>query len=230
MSIVGAFPGIENPNKITRRAPVNPLDKSTVVSIFPKHIVETKPTIQPGIFEIQPGSYENPAVLVVGPSSWWREIDDDQPLIEIPVWATQISDAIIKDYCNGLLACNMLDCMPGMFHLPGQHTSVNIKKDYKPLLDLALDKQKRWYLALVKLADSLWARSNGNPVAIPDDARLAARSLDLHSKEWLKDYQMVELVRCIACGSLKNPAFPVCPTCKAIDQKHPDAGSLKFVQ
>ena len=69
---VGEFPGLGNPNRRTIRAPINPLDKSTVVSILPKQISERKITIQPGIFEISPGSFDNPAILVVGPSSWWR--------------------------------------------------------------------------------------------------------------------------------------------------------------
>jgi len=69
---------------------------------------------------------------------------------------------------------------------------------------------------LVKLADSLWARSNGNPLAISDSMRTAAKELNLE-KDWMKDFRMVETVRCKACGSLLNPMFPVCPTCKAIN-------------
>src|SRR6187200_2386767 len=100
---VGEFPGINQVNRRTIRAPVNSLDKSTVVSILPKRIYETKITIQPGVFEIAPGSMEHPSVLVVGASSWWREVDVDQPLLEIPVSSIQVADSIVKDYCNGLL-------------------------------------------------------------------------------------------------------------------------------
>ena len=49
---VGEFPGLAQSNRRTIRAPVNPMDKSTVVSILPKHISERKATIQPGIFEL----------------------------------------------------------------------------------------------------------------------------------------------------------------------------------
>jgi hypothetical protein len=76
------------------------MDKTTIVSIYPNEIIETKPTIQPGRFVIPAGSFEKPSITVVGPSSWWREIDMDQPLLEIPVSSVQIADSVIKDYCN----------------------------------------------------------------------------------------------------------------------------------
>ena len=204
-------------NRRLIRAPINPLDKSTVVSILPKLIDETKHTIQPGRFIIPPGSYDKPALLVVGSSSWWKETDEGQPMLEIPHSSIQIADSIVKDYCNGILACNMGDTMPGLFYVPGNYDVEKLKKEYKKELDDALLRQRNWYSELVKLGDVLWARSNGNPLTISEDMRLAANELNLTNKEWLRDVQIMELVRCKACGSLKNPAYPICPTCKAID-------------
>ena len=111
---VGEFPGLNQANRRTIRAPVNPLDKSTVISILPKPISERKATIQPGMFELPPGTFENPSILVVGTSSWWREVDENQPLLEIPVSSVQVADSIVRDYCNGLLACDMAEKMPGI--------------------------------------------------------------------------------------------------------------------
>jgi hypothetical protein len=219
MAVVGQFPLMSDYKRRTIRAPVNPLDKSTVVSIFPKYILEKKCTIQPGVFEIQPGSYERPALLVVGPSSWWKEIDDNQPLLEIPHSSIQIADSIVRDYCNGLIACDMGENMPGLFFLPGEITLEKLKKDHQKELEVATRKQKSWYNALVRMADALWSRSNGNPLTISDDMKLAARDLNLLNKEWLKDSQIMELVRCQACGSLKNPLYPICSNCKAITDK-----------
>jgi hypothetical protein len=213
-----AFPGFNDLRRRTNRAPVNPMDKSTVVSILPKYIIEIKPTIQPGTFEIRPGTYTDPSILVVGPSSWWKELDNDQPMLEIPVSSIRIADSIVKDYCNGILACNMGDTMPGLFYIPGEWDVTKIKKEKKAELDAAFARQNAWFKELVKMADILWARSNGNPLSISDDARLAAKELHLEAgKAWCKDLQTMELVRCKACGSLKNPLYPVCSTCKAID-------------
>jgi hypothetical protein len=172
--------------------------------------------MQPGFFDIPPGTFENPAILVVGPSSWWREVDENQPLLEIPVSSIQVADSIVRDYENGLLACNMADQAPGLFYVPGEYTVERVKKEHSPLLSKAQAAQKKWFLELVRIADILWSRSNGNPLSISDDARLACKELNIHNKPWLGDIQQAELVRCMACGALRNANFPICQTCKAI--------------
>lgn len=213
---VGEFPGLGNNNRRTIRAPINPMDKSTIVSILPKRIEERKATITPGFFTIEPGTFDNPTILVVGPSSWWREIDENQPLLEIPVSSIQIADSIVRDYANGLLACNMADQMPGLFYVPGEFTVEKVKKEHAPLLTKAQATQKKWFLELVRLADIMWSRTNGNPLSISDDARLACKYLNISNKPWLGDIQQSELIRCVACGNLRNPAFPICAVCKAV--------------
>jgi hypothetical protein len=216
MSLVGEFPGLGQTNRRTIRAPVNPLDKSTVVSILPKQVSANKITIQPGTFEIAPGTLENPSILVVGTSSWWREVDIDQPLLEIPVSSIQVADSIVKDYCNGLLGCNMNEMMPGLFYVPGEFSVKKLKEEYSQLFIKAKANQNRWFMELIRIADILWSRTNGNPLSISDDARLGCIELNISNKPWLGDVQSMELVRCIACGSLRNPQFPICQTCHAI--------------
>jgi hypothetical protein len=237
MSVVGAFPG-QDWKRRTIRGPINPLDKSTVVSICPKELFDRKPTIQPGEFRVPPGTVTEPSILIVGPSSWWRDIDEDQPLLEIPVSSIQIADSIVRDYANGMLACNMGDCMPGWFYVPGAKTSEDgkpdykattawIKTEYKGQLQAAEIRQKNWYASLVKMGDSLWARSNGNPLAVSDDMRLAAKQLGIdNTKDWMKDFQMVDMIRCKACGALKNPLYPICATCHFPDPDHPMTKTL----
>ena len=210
------------------RSVKNPMDRCTIISIFPKDIDEVKHTIEPGKFHIPAGTFEAPSILVVGSSSWWKEIDVDQPMLEVPISSIQIADSVIKDYCNGMLGCNMGDAMPGLFFVLGEHNTMEIKMQYKKKLDDVKAKQDNWYRILVRLADSLWSRTAGNPLAIWDEMRLAARSLNLNDKPWLKDYQQMELTRCAACGSMRNPLYPICPTCKSIDKDHPLAKELKF--
>jgi hypothetical protein len=231
MSVVGEFPGIAGTTRRAIRATINPMDKSTVVSILPKQISERKATISPGFFELAPGSFDHPSILVVGTSSWWREIDENQPLLEIPVSSVQIADSIVKDYCNGLLACNMDDMAPGLFYVPGEYTVERLKKDYSPLLVKARENQKRWFMELIRIADILWSRSNGNPLAISTDARIACKELNISNKPWLSDLQTAELIRCVACGSLRNANYPVCQTCKAnVDPELTKKLGITFVQ
>lgn len=231
MSQVGAFPGIRELRRRTVRQPVNPMDKATVVSIYPKAIEEVKHTIEPGRFAIAAGSYEKPALLVVGPSSWWREIDEEQPLLEIPVSSIQIADSVVRDYCNGILGSNMGDIMPGLFYVAGEHTIESIRKSFQKELDKAKIKQHKFYTLLVTLADALWARSQGNPLAISDDMRMAARELNLtETKDWMRDFKMVNMVRCKACGSLKNPDYPICSSCHFPDPDHPMTKQLLAIK
>jgi hypothetical protein len=213
---VGTPPWVKS-NRRTVRADINPLDKSTVVSIYPVAIDEKKPTIMPGRFIIPAGSYDKPAILVVGPSSWWRELGDDEPLLEIPQSSILIADSIVRDYAIGLIECNMNDLMPGIFFVPGEVSVKELQNvpKYKAMLDKAKGNQERWWMALVKNADVLWARTNGNPLAISDDARIAARNLKL-DKAWEKDNITLELVPCKACGNRNNSSVVVCPNCKVV--------------
>lgn len=203
--------------RTTIRAEVNPMDKCTIFSIFPKDIDEVKHTIQPGFFHIDKGSYEKPSRMVVGPSSWWRDIDFEQPLIEIPVSSLQVANSFIRDWANGLLACNMSDSMPGLFFVPGDiPISEIVKGKYTEALEIANTKQRSWFKALVEMADMLWAKSNGNPIVIAQTMRLAAEELGIMDKEWMANQRAADMIRCIACGSFRNPSFPICSTCHTV--------------
>ncbi|MEM3038627.1 MAG: hypothetical protein QXE45_04450 [Thermoplasmata archaeon] len=212
------------------RTLVNPLDKTTIVSIFPREIREIKPTLSPGLFVIPAGSYDTPSRVVLEPASWWREVDEYSPLLEIPVSSMQVAESLINDFCNGLLGCDMNEAMPGLFYVPGEVSLAEIKTKHKSALDRAATRQRNWYNTLIRLADSLWARTNGNPLAIADDMRLAAQELGVQ-RDWLSGYQHIELVRCAACGALRDPRFPVCRECKAVaDPVKAKELNLQFVK
>lgn len=212
----------ERTNRRTQRMPVNPLDKCTLVSICPKAIHEVKPTIFPGRFDIpavKDGDFE---ILVIEPSSWWKELEHNQPLLEIPTSSIKMAESVITDYCNGLVACNMNDRMPGLFFIPGAYNKTTIKlyknengETFDQLLEKANIKQKNWFLELVRLADIDWARTSGNPLSISDDSRLAAEKLGL-TKVWMQDFKSVEMTNCKACGEMINPLYPICRHCKAV--------------
>jgi len=238
-SVVGVGQAGPVHRRRTIRAEINPMDKSTVVSIYPRALDESnKWTLQPNEYRIHAGSYEKPAILIVGPASWWRDVDPDQPLLEIPVGSFLIADSIVKDFCNSIYACDMGDNVPGLFYVPGckfdkegrpsnELTAQWIKIEYKTLLDKAKARQDNWYRTLIKIADTSWARTNGSPLAISDDMRLAAKELGL-DKEWSKDARAVDMVRCVACGNLRNPAYPVCLHCRTvIDKEAYDKLNLK---
>jgi hypothetical protein len=214
-------------NRRAIRGPVSELDKCTIVSIYPKMIREKKLTCVPGYFEIEPGNYDNPALLVVGSSSYFRDVDPEQPYIEIPIPSTVMADSIVKDFCRDVIESDMATMMPGLFFIPGVLTVIEIKLKHKDKLDSARDRQNRWFQQIVMMADVDWARTNGNPLSIPDEARMGAAHLGLKNKAWMQDFQAFEMKNCPACGHLYNPLFPVCGHCKTVvDKKKFDALSL----
>lgn len=202
-------------NKIIRM-PVNPYDKATIVSVFPKEIVSKNPTVFPGTYVIPAAPHNGFSICVVMPGSWFKEMEEGQPLLEIPVSSIMMAESIIKDYVIGMLGSDAVDMMPGLFYVPGELAEGKVAKDHADKIELAKAKQKRWFNELIGITDVMWARTNGNPRAISDDAKLAAESLGVQ-RDWLQNFTAAQMVRCKACGSLKNPNYPICPNCKAID-------------
>lgn len=230
-----SFDGVRQVGEFIHQRPMirslkNPMDKTTIVSIYPKRIEDVKETLFPGRFVIEAGNYKDPSVTIIEPSSWFRDIDIEQPLLEIPVSSIAVAQSIIVDYCNGMLGCDMNSSMPGMFFIPGEFTKEQILKSYSLKLAETKLKQDSWFKTLVRLGNSLWARSNGNPLVIWDEMRMAARELNQENLPWLKMDIQVELVPCFACGTLRNGNYPVCQSCRAIDMNHPAAKELKFAQ
>lgn len=213
---------------VLRRAPVNPLDRCTIVSIYPRKIDEKKP-VWPERFIIPPGSIDEPALLHVEPASCWREVDIDQPLIEIPISSLQIAHSVVHDYCVGIFEVNMGVAQPGIFYVPGLHNLESIFKNFAKEFENAAVMQATWYKKLIAEADSLWARTQGNPLAISLDMKMAAEHFQMREKPWMKDTYTMELTACPGCGTLRNPNFPICQHCKlVIDHEKFNALGMKF--
>lgn len=200
------------------RSPKNPLDKCTIVSIYPKDIEEIKPTIFPGRFKIPSGSYINPSLLIVESSAWYRDYDADQEILEITNSSIQVAEDVVRGYCNALPDAIPGEAIPGLFFILGEKTLKEINKDHRTELEAAKIKQDNYWKNCVKNADSDWARTNNNPLAISDEARLAARELSL-SKPWMMDFTSTVMKNCPACGFLINSNYPVCSNCKTVIDK-----------
>lgn len=202
-------------NKRIIRSEPNEFDKATIVSIFPQEIVEIKHTVFPGKFVIPAGTVAKPSITTVGPSAWYRDMGDEMPAIEIPNNAVQIANSIVTDYCNGLLMSDK-DCRPGVFFIAGEWTLKEVLDKYRAAFDKAVNQQNAWWRKLLELADTGWAVTNGNPKAISSVMRLAALELGVPNRDWMSTTILQELIKCVACGNLRNPKFPVCGSCNRI--------------
>lgn len=216
---------ILSPINQIRRRPVNPLDKSTIVSIFPQVIVDKKETIFPGYNTIPAAPDNDYSILVVGPASWWKEMDEGQAPLEIQTSSLDIAESIVRDFKLSVLASNGYDKSPGLFVIPGNHKKESIKDwvnpedptdTFKTRIEFAKNQQKAWFAELVMIADADWAVTNGNPRSVSEISRLAAMYLGFADKPWLQDFKSVMLQPCTACGELVNPDYPVCKNCHAI--------------
>lgn len=209
-----ANPFALNNKRIIRSEP-NEYDKATIVSIYPRVIKEKKETIFPGVFEIPAGSVEKPAVLVIGPSSWFRDMGEEMPSIEIPNNAVQVANSIVTDYCNGLIEYDK-EGGPGLFFIPGAWTLKEILDKYKIEFDRAVKKQRVWFERLVRLGDKGWAETNGSPRAVNELMKMAAAELGVKDKDWMRSTIVSEMIKCILCGNLRNPGFPICGSCNRV--------------
>jgi hypothetical protein len=225
-------------NAKVQRLSRNPNDKTSIVSIYPNEIIDYKPTAFPNEHRVPAAPVGDIVVAVMESASWFREMPDEQPFLEIPISSHLVAAAVINDYCSGLLGYAANSRMPGLFVIPGAHTKETAKKymdmtsqvTFTEMLTKAQKMQRDWYAELVKLADIDWSRTSGNPLSISNLARQAAEMLGLaNDKNWMADISTMQKINCKACGTLVLPNFPVCPNCKAIvDEEKAKVLNIKF--
>lgn len=212
--------GLVAPHTRMHRKPVNPYDRATIISVYPREVIEVKPTTFPSRFVVAAGSVESPSLTVIEPTSWFREVDENMAPLEIQVNAFSLAESIILDYCVGFPKCVMNSAQPGLFCVPGKYDKDTILKfvaedgsTYINMLGKAIAKQRAWYGELVRMADIDWSRTQGNPMSVSELSKLAAKELGMMSKPWLQDFLAISLYPCPACGTMGNPAFPKCANC-----------------
>ena len=195
------------------------LTKSTIVSLYPDVIHETKPGVIPGVFIITPpktpGGYSS---LVVSDAYYIQLVpgkEEDEPgrRIEIPIISADLADSIINDFCNSHIGVSD-DARPGMFNIKFREVSYGtIAKEYAKELEEARARQNKWFRNLVTLADDTWARFKQHRLIV-DSQRNAARALGIE-REWVTIVPEQDQL-CPACKVKVHPEAVICHNCKAI--------------
>lgn len=211
--------------RVLHNLPRNPADKSTIISVFPKEIVEDKHTIFPGHFVIPAAVSGGFSLTVIEGSSYYiPSMIDRMPPTEVQVNSAALAFAIINDYLSSTWLASKGIRGPGVFWIPGAFTRDSVLK-YKDDSGRTFDvlkaeaerQQKEWFSLVMDFADEVWARSNGNPKGIPDDARIAANYLGVSStKPWMENVIASTLEHCPSCGEMINLNYPTCKHCHAI--------------
>lgn len=210
---------------VIRTLPKNPMDRCTIVSVYPREIVYDNPTVFPRRHVIPAGSADDFSILVIESGSFFIASQiEKQPPTEVQVNSAQLVESIIKDSVPTMSLASV-SSSPGVFWCYGQYDKKSIYhyiepvtlKKFEQLLNEARARQLNYWKDIVDDADYLWSASSGNPHAISDDARLAAKVLGLEkSKPWMANTIATELAPCPACGEMVNHMYAICKYCHNI--------------
>jgi hypothetical protein len=187
-------------------APIIPVSSRncTVISLVPFAIKEVKPQIIPGYFQIPPCKDGDIQCLPVGESIHWMESPfHKMPPIKLTETSVAIARSIVNDYIEAQLATDT-DVSPGLFWVEGHYSKERAKEELRDKISLMRERQKRWFINLVKIADDDWAQSHQHKF-ISDVQRHAARALGMRDREWLTIVLESEMVQCPMCKEYVRP-------------------------
>jgi len=171
----------------------------TIVSIYPKEIVEQIPTYNPSTFIIPAG----PSVYVVPENvKTWRYVGEEKS-ITLPVEAKMLADEIVFSF--GTTAEGVRQGLrPGILTVEGKYDTFEAFKKDKPHYVMGMElQQKEWFTDLVKTADDSWQVKRQHRL-ITNHQKLACKSLGL-KREWAEITRPEDITACPACGR-RRPA------------------------
>lgn len=186
---------------------------STLVSFSKREIYEEIPGMQNSGYRIAPcKSFAEPTLLGIDDSYYYKpDIEGNQDRVFVP--SSAIAESIVHMHVTSQLA-SRADQHPAFFAIVNNELTVgDLFKNHKKQVDDYLTRQRKWYEALVRLADDDWQQLRRHNM-ISDVQRTAARELGL-TREWLNAVDYTEIKEdCPFCGSqLLNANTPICPNC-----------------
>lgn len=196
-------------------------DVSTVISILPVAIRETKPGLIPATYAIP--AVKDPAkeveTLVVARATFPVYIDEHRPALVVPEPSDRVAFAICRDYRVSMSHVIPNISEPGLFWIKGALSSrdVLISKDAELVeaLRIAREMQIEWFKLLIVEADDYWNKTHARR-AISDIQRRAASFLGL-DREWNIDMEVSDsLSTCKFCKEQIHPEAIICGHCQGI--------------
>lgn len=188
---------------------------STVVSFAKLPIHEEIPGMQRSLYEMPVSENGIPQLLHVGDSFYYKpDIDGNQD--KVFVQSEQIVNSIVHMHITSQLLYRPDQC-PAVFAIPNREVDEQlVLSEFKDEVKSALARQRRWFTALVQMADDDWGKLRKHQM-ISDVQRIAATELGL-KREWLMDIQdESEKGSCPFCGSdLFDITAPICPVCHKV--------------
>lgn len=212
---------------------------ATIVSIYPKKIVEKKSShLQPSEIVI-PGCMSESGVgypefgpvtipIIDAKTLFYKMLNE---WIESPVIAYDYAKSIVEDFFRSNVDI-VLDpdnpVGPGIFAIDDAYTKENtiraegydsekaaiwVRQNYAREILRAQRAQDEWFRVLVAKADAEFNRTR-NIRAISDIHRFAAIRLGVE-KDWGKNIT-IQNTKCPACRLMIDPLALICPNCKTV--------------
>lgn len=197
------------------------VDVSTVISLLPIPLIETKPGLQPAEYIIR--AVKNPMkdieTLHIFRAKFPVYIDEYRPAIVVPEPSDKVAASICRDYKVTVSHYEPDVAEPGLFWVSGKHRAEEILAGVEPRITKGVERarelQIEWFKRLVTEADDQWGKFKMRRM-ISDIERLAAVTLGLE-KEWNIDTLVSRaLTVCKFCRSQINNEAIICPQCHGI--------------
>lgn len=191
---------------------------SSVVSFSRLEIFETLPGMEIATYRLAPSIGMTPTILYVSDTYYYKpDIDGKQDRVFVP--SKQVAESIVHMNITSQLGYRV-DAHPAVFAVPEQEVNTKyVINELRSKTDEMLKRQRKWFAALIKMADDDWQIAHRHGM-ISDIQRKAAREAGLQ-REWLltidDEMEAVKKIECPFCGQgLLNPDAPICPSCQKV--------------
>ena len=195
-------------------------DVSTVVSILPITITESKPGLIPGIFTFPAVEEGDFFLLPIIRCHHPVYLDESRPSLLVPDPSDEVAKSIVDDYKQASLLFESDIMEPGLGWVTGRYENSiedkdRFKEDHIDTLRQIHKLQAHWFEALVKMADDSWSENHQHN-HISDLSRIAAVRLGLKEKDWLVREQVEKAQsKCRFCFTIIHPEAVICSSCHA---------------
>lgn len=180
----------------------------TLVSLFPKQIVEDIPTYGPSQFVIPAG----PSVLVLPEVHTWQYIGENRTL-RVPVPERQVAEEIVRSFTSSRVGIES-GMSPALGLVEGAKNLKTVRELHPELINKLNGEQVAWFSTIVKRADDDWQKFRQHR-QITDDQRMAAKALGL-KREWIDVHKAEDFIECPACGTRLVKTVAICRDCGCI--------------
>lgn len=198
-------------------------DSSTVISLVPVAINETKPGLIPGSYSIPACArpMDDFNVLHVVRAKYAVYIDENRPALVVPEPSDRVAESICRDLKVSWGHYVPDRSEPGLFWVSGARTKVELQAFFNKepagidRLSRVRALQLEWFKKLVDEGDDLWGRHRARRM-ISDLQRAAAKALHL-TKEWdIQNAINTAMSVCKFCRGEVDPNAIVCKHCTGV--------------